>query len=362
MNSSTSISKRQALGFFGGTALATMGFAALYLGLVFFQVGVLESKNSEYNADLYYDKLRFAEKIREPKIAVIGGSNVMFSVGCSTLSSTLGLPCVNAGTTAQLGLDYLLYKAKDFLRPGDTAVLSIEWHHYTDPRVGYQQWKKEDNLPIVFQPYTLSELWGWEPVFNRNAISYFLANDPGYFWQLHAREKALFLLGIENERVITGLQAKIFGTPFHVTEEFDNLETTGNTPQNIGPYERKLLSRLRPMQYPPLQETYGVHSLRNFLKWCRENSILVVGAFPSVTHFPEYDQGTLEPLFTSVQNFYHENEVPTLGKPEEFFYPATWFYDTMYHLTSDKRKIHSQRLADLLLPTLRAKGRLSRRN
>jgi hypothetical protein len=64
------------------------------------------------------------------RIIIIGGSGTHYGFSGSEVSRLTGLPAVNFGTHAGLGLSYLLYRAKQILQPGDFAVLVIEPNLY----------------------------------------------------------------------------------------------------------------------------------------------------------------------------------------------------------------------------------------
>ncbi len=65
-----------------------------------------------------------------PKMVVIGGSNVAFGINSKMLSDSLGMPVVNAGLHAGLGLRYILDANTPYLRKGDILVIMPEYGHF----------------------------------------------------------------------------------------------------------------------------------------------------------------------------------------------------------------------------------------
>ncbi len=65
-----------------------------------------------------------------PKMVVIGGSNVAFGIDSKTLSDSLGIPVVNAGLHAGLGLRYIMNANTPLLRKGDILVIMPEYCHF----------------------------------------------------------------------------------------------------------------------------------------------------------------------------------------------------------------------------------------
>jgi len=80
-----------------------------------------------------YDyKLGYARGLGDArKIVVIGGSSSLFGVRCQTIAAETGIPCVNMAVTAGLGIDLILAKAEDAIRPGDILLLPLEYDFYT---------------------------------------------------------------------------------------------------------------------------------------------------------------------------------------------------------------------------------------
>ncbi len=65
-----------------------------------------------------------------PRVVVIGGSNVAFGIDSKALSDSLGMPVVNAGLHAGLGLRYILHANTPLLRRGDILVIMPEYGHF----------------------------------------------------------------------------------------------------------------------------------------------------------------------------------------------------------------------------------------
>ncbi len=70
-----------------------------------------------------YDRL---VSVKEPKIAVIGGSSVAFGLDSDTLALYTGKEVVNFGLFATLGSKIMLDISEDGLNPGDTVVFAPE--------------------------------------------------------------------------------------------------------------------------------------------------------------------------------------------------------------------------------------------
>jgi len=124
-NSSTS-SFRHALVAFAAAFPAIGALIAAWLALVSALPHPFEAR---WIAGIYERKMDAADALpAAPRYLLFGGSSVHFSYSAEVIADLTGLPVINMGTHAGLGADYLLYKARQVLRPGDTAIIALEHH------------------------------------------------------------------------------------------------------------------------------------------------------------------------------------------------------------------------------------------
>ncbi|MBQ1417510.1 MAG: hypothetical protein IIY91_09450, partial [Selenomonas sp.] len=55
----------------------------------------------------------------------------------------------------------------------------------------------------------------------------------------------------------------------------------------------------------------------------------------------------------AIEKFYHEHDVEILGNYTDCLYDAELFYDTIYHLNEEGKRIHTDYLIELLKEKLR---------
>lgn len=75
----------------------------------------------------FEDKIKLLEEHDEPSLILIGGSNLIFGMDSSILEQEIGLPTINTGLHAGLGLQFFLDMAEKYARPGDVILLSPEY-------------------------------------------------------------------------------------------------------------------------------------------------------------------------------------------------------------------------------------------
>jgi hypothetical protein len=65
-----------------------------------------------------------------PRIILVGGSNVSFGIDAELMQRTLGIPVINDGLHAGLGLSPLR-ELQDYLRDGDVVIISLEYQLFS---------------------------------------------------------------------------------------------------------------------------------------------------------------------------------------------------------------------------------------
>lgn len=68
-----------------------------------------------------------------PKVVFVGGSNLAFGLDSAAVEQALGVPVVNMGMNAWLGLRFMLNEVRGALRPGDTVVVALEYEAWFLP-------------------------------------------------------------------------------------------------------------------------------------------------------------------------------------------------------------------------------------
>ena len=308
-----------------------LGFLApalAWYGLVRMQVGV-PTESSRWVSEIYAKKMRAARSAPSPRLLLIGGSNVLFGVRAADLTGPLGVPVINLGVHADLGVEYMLYRAKRVLRPGDTALLCFEYRALVDPAAP-----------------------------NEMLVDYVLSRDPGYLSHLSVLERLRFLYGVSQGRLIAGLRARFRGPGPHTwkyhSRTLDALgDETHNQPGEITPHDRRKVSRLKSSVLPmhgnaPHAHIFAV--LRSFKDWCDAHHVRLLLTYPSTIRFSDYGLPAPQRELARSRAFYAGLGVPVLGAPEEFMYDRSHFFDTIYHLNSVGETHRTAQLLALLRP------------
>lgn len=104
-------------------AILLGGIVALSAARIFYT-----SRNSYLN--MFPVKAAMIVDMPSPKIVLVGGSNISLSVDCRAMSYSLGLPVINTGLNAAIGLKYMMDRYTPLLRRGDMLLICAEYEQY----------------------------------------------------------------------------------------------------------------------------------------------------------------------------------------------------------------------------------------
>jgi len=281
---------------------------------------------SQWIYDLYAIKTKIAAQIDSPKLVVTAGSNAMMGISCDQIQTTTEIPCINGAINVGLGLDYILYQARSFVREGDTLLLPLEYELYeTDPR-----------------PSSV-------------AIDYVFAHDSEYWQQANLVLKTRFLFGLGLKRTLIGVFNKLQYDPEadNTEKRLKSINAAGdwvrNRPIDLTPEHRRRLLLFAPHKSSQLGLTnYSQQRIGEFIQWCRDRQIKVVIAWPNTVKYAEYQQAEYQEFFASIQTFFQQLNVPVIGEPEDYMYDRSLFFDSTYHLNDTGVAIRTQQLIDSL--------------
>ena len=76
------------------------------------------------------DKHQRLKSLQGPKIVLVGGSNLPFGIKSEMIETAMGMPVVDMGLHAGLGMNFILSEVEDDIREGDIVVVSFEYHHF----------------------------------------------------------------------------------------------------------------------------------------------------------------------------------------------------------------------------------------
>jgi hypothetical protein len=263
-------------------------------------------------------------KIKENKVLFVGGSSTLFGIRTKDIQKNLAIPCVNFGIHAGLEIDYLLSRTKHLVKPGDTIIFTVEY-------------------PLFF----------YKGKFNNVTLDYIFTYDRNFFNSLSPWDKIKYLACISPLKL--GLfffnELAVHGSKNEVREGYNlaTLNENGDETSNIGHHEADNAFRFSApfnIQGGDFQETPGLKIIRDFNQWCRAHHINFYVTYASTMYFQEYDNAQYRHYFNELQKYFAQHDIPTIGAPQDFFFPKDFFYDTAYHLNQKGMTIRTNQLID----------------
>jgi len=309
--------------FILGLACGLFAGLGLFIALLYTQLG-LPTNFSSWTYDISQKKQALAAAIPGPRLLLIGGSGTTFGLNAQRIEEETGCRTVNMGTHAGLGLDYILYWAKEVARPGDTILLVVEYQLYTSP--------------LGSEPHD----------------DYILARDPAFFRQMSWLDKIDMATRISFKRIQKGFA--IWRKPetpprphppytdgaAYLTNYGDE---TGNLEAERPPAGPNMDELAKPLvDGIPSDRTAGFNEIRSFLQWARAHQVTVWATFPNIMHRPEYDGPKAQNAIKAITDFYASQGIPVVGTAREAMLPSDQFFDTPYHLTHEAAVKRTERL------------------
>lgn len=272
-------------------------------------------------------KEELANKIAGPKIVLAGGSGTWFGLRARAIQEELGVPTVNLAVNAGLGIDYILHRAKKVLKKGDIIILPLEYHHF-----------------VYHGEYLLPR--------SLHIMTY----DRDYFDSLSPLEKALnvvrtrpdyFLKGVIEQMTYRKAEFDIMrnGVLSHVNENGDSFQVL---------LKKNFLLTAKPFDVSKARtegvfvETAGLKVLREFGGWCRRNNVDLYISYANTVNFEVYDSGLYREYFDFLSEYFMRNGIAKIGSPSDFFFDASQFSDTEYHLTQEAMTIRTKHFVSML--------------
>jgi hypothetical protein len=291
----------------------------------------LSSKKVEVTDELIWIRYCLAKKhdyadIKGNKVIITGGSNVLFGMRTEQISNELHIPVYNLGVHAGLGIDFIINDAKKVLKKGDVVIMPLEYDHFqTDQRVT----KLAFDYDNAFDKEQLNKI----SQIDRYTYGFKFAFQVKPFDNIQLIIKSLQNSGkplVENP----------------LGYNSNNLNKHGDQTNHPGVHD---LSAFGPIGIPEnFSETVGLKMMKDFNTWAKENGISLFITYPNTIYFKKYDTLAYKEYFNSLNKYFSDNHISTIGKPADFFYDEKYFYDTMYHLNDEGMTVRTTQFTHMI--------------
>jgi hypothetical protein len=270
------------------------------------------------------DKHQYANTIKEPKIILVGGSNLAFGVASDSIEKALKKPVVNFGLYAGFGLTFMLKEALSEVKKGDIIVLCPE----------YYLRKPGDNFSkqmAVFAYPPADDFIEYEDFIDRLTIK-------SAFYSRYARN-LIFLPNRIKSPMINDTISGYFRKGFN--KNGDALSHLNNP--SVQPLDD--LFDLKDEDY-----SLEIQEINQFIKVIKQKQASIFWYYPSFSQVG-YDKNekklvVYEKLISEKINCKKINHI------KDEIYPIDCFYDTHFHLNAKCRLERTQKLIELLKQNL----------
>ena len=262
-----------------------------------------------------------------PKVVVIGGSNVAFGIDSKTLSDSLGMPVVNAGLHAGLGLRYILDANTPYLRKGDILVIMPEYGHFFNTTA----WGGSATLSLVPYFATSDELLS----LNRYQLSTLARGFCHTTFQT-------FISGVKNairpsadsptyQYLKSGFDARGDEVSHRVKQSGIDMTHHHSVPS-----------------FTALNEEYLSEFISD-VREMRQRGIRVILLPPAIL---DSSLAADRPMIDSIAQRLQAAGIPYQASLDTFAYTVKYLYDTNYHLNAEGTKVNTRNVLNVLGKTL----------
>ena len=276
------------------------------------------------------EKDRLIRSTASPKIILVGGSNLAFGIDSRMLSDSLNVNVVNMGLYAKLGLRYMLAQVKPYLRSGDVVIVVPEYDQF------YGQFSEGDhtlNTALLYAP--------------PDRIGDFVKSYSVVDVVLRPRVENVRRAFLQATADAFGVKNKYFPPDTNPVYNRRSFNEYGDMMSHLG---RKSMrpDSIYAGNLPPEKEfsRSAVDELNGIADEAQSRSAHAYFLFPS--YLDRAYAMNMAAIASLEGRLAREMRMPILGSPRDFVYPASWFFDTRYHLNDLGRRPRTLKMIQIL--------------
>ena len=271
-------------------------------------------------------KHELLSKASGPRIILIGGSGVGYSVDSEAIIKETGMPVVNMGVFGQFGLRYMLEEVKAEVQSGDILVVIPEYSHFY---YMFEGWRGLNELIFVY-PKSLFYL-------SSKAQFKAMAKTFPRFYKKKIEHLGQNLIAKWTRTTPRPISYNQYGDYVaHLdSEEIFPLQKEGLFHDFVKINQLKLNKKV-------------VETLNAFEQEMREKGATMLFSYPTV---PDVQFAAFQRFPAEIARQVAENaHFKVLNTPADEVQPLNDFYDTVYHLNREGRTKRTRRLINYLKP------------
>lgn len=258
------------------------------------------------------DKIDRLESIQEPKIILVGNSNVAFGFDSAMLEEAMGMPVVNLGLHGGLGNKFHQNMAKRSINQGDIVVICHNDYGNKSEKIGDYRlaWITVENH---------FDLWSLIPA---DEWRYMISGFPDY--GLSSMLLWLFRMGNKDPQTVYSRNR------FNEYGDISMERTESTFEWTEGSVDILTV------------EEEGVESVNEFCAFCKERgAYVVIAGYPIGEGQYTPDHALYDATWAKLRE---KADCPVISNIEDYFFDYSLFYDTNLHLTTEGAQIRTKQL------------------
>lgn len=270
------------------------------------------------------EKQNLLQKQESPRLILIAGSNFLYGIDSDSLEKWIGMPVVNMALPYYLGSDFLLKQIAHNLKPNDVVVAGFE---FMMTREGQMNEKM-----LTAQFYPPAEDWiaysSWQNYVSAPWIARFLRIRKMISRMFSSFEKEPTIEDTTNELFRAGIDAH------------GDLISQDNNPSEA---TITIIPMTTALDFLPV-----ISNLDSVAKSHPKVQFLYL--FPTLSESGyQTDRRFIEQIEKELGSF---SSFKCINRVSDSVYPDSLFHNSIYHVTPEGRRRHTQRVANWLKRTL----------
>lgn len=267
------------------------------------------------------DKHRLLERTSGKRVLLVGGSNLAFGTDSPQLERELGLPVVNMGLHAGLGLRYMLDEVKPFLSKDDIVIVVPEYEQFGGLSEGYVQ---QHMQVLEASPDRFGNLLDRRRAFMiAKGLSGFLKKKLAWYKnQVFSCYSNIRMHGkCQHEHLLDTIPCP----PYARSAYNDKGDVVAHLDMPSPGIATQVVS------IPRCADNNSIQALADFYRFSERKGVNAFLCFPAIPRSKfDNQKAACDALYASLKELL---DIPILSKPDKYVLPDECFFDTCYHLT-----------------------------
>jgi len=276
------------------------------------------------------EKDRLIRGTPSPKVILVGGSNLAFGIDSRMLQDSLGMPVVNMGLYAKLGLRYMLAQVKPYIAAGDVVTVVPEYDQF------YGDFADGDhtlNTALLYAP--------------SDRIVDFVSSYSVIDVVVRPRVENARRAFMQASADVFGVKDRYFPADTNPVYNRRSFNQLGDVVSHLGK-RGKNPDSIFVATLPPIAD-FNATTLDDLNSIARTATTRRAHAYFLYPSYIDRSYSINVAAIDSLRGRLAQGmRMPLIGSPSDFVYPSRLFFDTRYHLNEDGRRLRSLRMVGIL--------------